>query len=163
MCERIDREITKNHLSDLYQITMNKIRLQRESHNDKQRAGYDLCNPFGVALCQGAAMHYLGKPSLKDGVEHVGVKDFDIWCFYKKVNEKFLFGGQVKFKTEYFSEAFGERCVDIMMRAIDYKGSAIKSIQNWLETSSNQSPKCLSRKAVVMICPQKYLGQSNLV
>src|SRR4051794_13562949 len=35
---------------------------------------------FAVALCQGAALHYL------DGTN--GIKDFDVWSFYKTVPER---------------------------------------------------------------------------
>ncbi len=153
MNKRIDKEITKENLCDLYKLVICRLKAQREHHTPEQREGYDIRKPFAVALCQGAAMHYLGKPNIKGGKKYKGVKDFDIWCFYKKNDIRFRFS-RSRLIDEYCSKEFGERKVDILMRAIDYTSNPIHSIQNWLKTSGNQSPRYLSQKAVILICPE---------
>lgn len=154
MCDRIDKPITKEHLLELYQLAMCRMKKQREGHTDDQRKGHDISCPFAVALCQGAAMHYLDKPSIKDGKAYKGVRDFDIWCFYRKTTDKFLFGKQGGLVDEFDIGYFGKRKIDIMMRDIDYKDDEVESIQNWLKTSHNKSPTHLSEKAVILIYPK---------
>lgn len=115
-----------------------------------------------VALCQGAALHYV------DGRN--GVKDFDVWTFYKKHSKGHYpyrrigtrdfglskFGVHPKLKNTYKG-----RKVDLIGRSIVFlkNESAIVTLQNYLKNHNTQSAKLLSQKAVVIIRPKKYLGK----
>ena len=160
--ERSTEKITKQHLSDLYDFTMAKIREKVKRRSDDSKEDYDLLNPFAIALCQGAALHYLGENYFDEttGEMKKGVKDFDIWVFYKKKdNKKFTLNRDRSMRElPYESEDFGKKHVDIMMRAIDYEGTPIENIQNWLDKSKNSTPLCLRKKAVIMIYPHEHCG-----
>ena len=151
MENRVNKEITKKHLRELCKLVMGRIESQRRGHTLEQKKGYDLREPFAVALCQGAAMHYLGRRSDKNKPK--GVKDFDIWLLYEKNDVRFRFN-RCRLVDQYHSNEFGERAVDILMRAIDYQDSPKSPIQEWLATSKNSSPQFLSKKAVILIYPK---------
>ena len=113
-----------------------------------------------VALCQGAALHYL------DG--KTGIKDFDVWTFFRAHPQKaFPYRrnvqrdfGDPKFGKTPGASQFTGKCVDLIGRSIPWaKGQTpINILQHWLIYSNNKSPHLLTKKAVIIIEPEDYLG-----
>lgn len=133
-----------------------------------------------VALCQGAALHYLDKVN--------GVKDFDIWTFYESVFGEHRFPEQrraPKKLRDFGSSKFGRRPNDgYQGRRVDMFGRSIKgasaydAVRLWLSEGlrkvDKMSPKrrdrlkkegklpssyCLALKAVVAIYPPSLRGK----
>jgi hypothetical protein len=116
---------------------------------------------FAVALCQGAALHYL------DGKN--GIKDLDVWSFYR-TNPKRPFParrvgkadfGDAKFGTSDGTPHYVGRCVDLIGRSIAAKNYSdpVAVLQDYLRSRSTQSARCLGEKAMVIIYPPELLGQ----
>jgi hypothetical protein len=113
-----------------------------------------------IALCQGAALHYV------DGKN--GIKDFDIWTFYRQYPQgPFPYRRNVArdFGNPRFGKTPGKlqfkgKCVDLIGRSIPFKRgqSPIQTIQAYLKTSKNKSPKLLAKKAVVILEPKVLRG-----
>jgi hypothetical protein len=113
-----------------------------------------------VALCQGAALHYLDVKT--------GIKDFDVWTFYKAY-PKMPFPPRRNVQRDFGHPRFGKtpgatqfvgKCVDLIGRSIPWtKGqTTIEALQHWLMHSNNMSPKFLARKAVIIIEPENLIG-----
>src|SRR6185437_14088636 len=75
---------------------------------------------LAVALCQGAALHYL------DGRN--GIKDFDIWTFYASIGTNETFPPRWRYPTDFGHAKFGVtpdapqfigRRVDLMGRSLN--------------------------------------------
>jgi hypothetical protein len=116
---------------------------------------------FAVALCQGAALHYL------DGKN--GIKDFDVWSFYRANPQrpyparrvgKADFGSP-KFGTTNGSPQYAGRKVDLIGRSLSAKSfrDPVAVLQAYLRGRGTQSAKCLSEKAMVLIYPPELLGR----
>ena len=115
-----------------------------------------------VALCQGSALHYVDNKN--------GVKDFDVWTFFKR-NPKYPFPYRRIGYKDYGKSKFGVhpnlknsyegRKVDLIGRSIPFSNneSAIDTLTNYLKNRKTKSAKLLSQKAVVIIEPKKYLGE----
>jgi hypothetical protein len=112
-----------------------------------------------VALCQGAALHYI------DGIN--GIKDFDVWSFFRehtkrpfpyRRNVPYDFG-HPKFSTSPDRLDFAGRRVDLIGRSIPCeKGQdPIIVVQNYLLSSSNKSPRLLTKKAVIILEPEELI------
>ena len=113
----------------------------------------------GVALCQGAAVHFVDRKS--------GVKDFDVWTFYathpagpfpaRMVSHEDF--GESKFGRNPNDSARGRR-VDLIGRTIDCKVGAdpIQSLRMYLSEGRTRSARELARKAVVLIEPKDLRG-----
>lgn len=114
---------------------------------------------IAVALCQGAALHYV------DGKN--GIKDFDVYTFfarhprrgYSVPHRRIL---QVDFGPSKFGRwgkekrTFEGRHVDLLWRGIPYshQGNPVWAIRDWLQEGSYRStPWWLRQKAVVMLQP----------
>jgi hypothetical protein len=115
---------------------------------------------FAVALCQGAALHYL------DGT--TGVKDFDVWSFYTE-NPVRRFPPRRRATADFGDPRFGVSLdtPDFVGRRVDLIGRSIRgadptdpvgSLQRYLATSRSQSARLLARKAVILIEPAHLLG-----
>jgi len=112
------------------------------------------------AVCQGYAKHYLN--STKNGI-----KDFDIWFFFKKEEGK-IFNPRWRAKKDLGETKFGKNPDDIgfMGRRVDFFGRSIAfsnmniedSIRHWLRYGGGPSPRCLSQKAVVGLYPEDVFG-----
>ncbi len=115
---------------------------------------------FAVALCQGAALHFLyGKN---------GIKDFDVWSFYTEAPERpFPFRrrgvadfGNPKFGKTEDSPSFIGRRVDLLARSL--KGvdpnDPVGSLRKYLSQRATKSAYCLAEKAVILIEPADLLG-----
>ena len=122
---------------------------------------YDIESPICIALCQGAAMHYYDKKN--------GVKDFDVWFFFP-FNEKHLpyrtvwnwDFGESKFGKHPENVDFRGRCVDVIVRSLkDYnKNDPIGTIHRYLKEKETKSAQELSKKAIVILSPKEYFGQT---
>jgi hypothetical protein len=108
-----------------------------------------------VALCQGAAKHYL------DGI--TGINDFDIYTFYKKHPTKHWYAKRIK-SYDFGDPKFGKsidktnfvgRRVDCLSRSIEVKKDehAIAALRRYLVEGKTETAKLLSVKAVVLLEP----------
>jgi hypothetical protein len=115
---------------------------------------------FAVALCQGAALHYL------DGRN--GIKDLDVWCFYtespyrpfpyrRRGKRDF---GHSKFGTTPGSPDFIGRRVDVIGRSIRgaKPSDQVGSLRRYLQAGATKSARLLAQKAVILIEPAPLLG-----
>jgi hypothetical protein len=113
-----------------------------------------------VALCQGAALHYLNG--------RAGVKDFDVWTFFS-TNPSRQFPARRNVHRDFGDPRFGVstdwpdfrgRCVDLIGRSILWRRgqTAVEAVQNYLRTSKADSPRLLAQKAVVVLEPEDKLG-----
>jgi hypothetical protein len=137
----------------------------------RDRAGFFQRNPdtarlyrnglFAVALCQGAALHYL------DGKN--GIMDFDVWSFYRPSPERQfpyrrrgkLDFGDPKFGISDDSPHFIGRRVNLIGRSIPRTtgySDPVAVLRRYLRSGATESARCLAQKAVVLIEPQHLLG-----
>jgi hypothetical protein len=116
---------------------------------------------LAVALCQGAALHYIGAP--------VGIQDFDVYTFYAKnparpwyakrnVHRDF---GDPKFGKSPGWDHFTGRRVDLLSRGIAHRRGAdpADSIRQWLCSDHSKSARLLADKAVVLLWPSSRRGE----
>lgn len=116
---------------------------------------------LAVALCQGAAAHFL------DGKN--GVKDFDVWTFYaahpdvtyparRRVARDF---GDPKFGQTPDRMRFVGRRVDLLGRSLKaLPGSdPVEALHAYLTERRTKSARHLASKAVVLIEPTALVGQ----
>ncbi len=113
-----------------------------------------------VALCQGAALHYL------DGKN--GVKDFDVWTFYRvhparpypprRVVAKDF--GNSKFGTSPDRPDFIGRRVDCLGRSIACAPGqgGLDAVHAWLSSRRTTSARKLAEKVVVVLKPASASG-----
>jgi len=126
-----------------------------------------------IALCQGAANHYAvthGYASRYLDPQKNGVKDIDIWYFFKKIKSK-LFHPMWKQHRDLGISKFGKSPSDhgYLGRRIDFFGRSIplydeesidKAICNWLRNGKcKSSAHYLYQKAVVGLYPDSCLGK----
>lgn len=114
-----------------------------------------------VALCQGAALHYL------DGRN--GVKDFDVWAFYAERGAPFPYRrvGVGDFGPSRFGRRpkdhrrFIGRRVDLIGRSLRVRPSAdpLEVIEDYLAKSRTTSARKLRKKPVVIIDPPALRGR----
>lgn len=158
--ERIDRE-------DLLLLANFSINFLRN---------YPYCLNFydfllSVTLCQGAANHYAvcnGYAKRYFESNKNGVKDFDIWFFFKR-KENNIFNPRWKVSRDLARTKFGRnpdetdyvgRRVDFFGRSIIFEGMGIEeAIRNWLRRGNSISPILISQKAVVGLYPNEILGK----
>jgi hypothetical protein len=114
-------------------------------------AGRVLC----VALCQGAALHYV------DGQN--GVKDFDVWTFFADNGE----GPEYPVRRRGVAGFGGSRFKD-STRRVDFLGRTLKvgreadpvdAVQSYLAGRRTSSAWHLSQKAVVVLAPPDRRGE----
>lgn len=115
---------------------------------------------FAVALCQGAALHYVNKTN--------GVKDFDVWTFYRTHPTRMFPPrrrgiadfGDPKFGTTASNPTFVGRRVDLIGRSIQARSFAdpVEVLRQYLRTQPTTSAKFLAQKAVVLLEPAHLLG-----
>ena len=140
--------IARTDLEDLFRRKPDLAKLYR---------GRVLC----VALCQGAALHFL------DGRN--GVNDFDVWTFFEQGRGR-AFPPRRKQGRDYGDPKFGKSSdrPDFVGRRVDCIGRSIQrrrgqppldAVREWLSTSRNKSPRLLSRKAVIVLEPAEARGR----
>ena len=114
-----------------------------------------------VALCQGAALHYL------DGKN--GVKDFDVWTFFAAHPDAPDFPwrrrravdfGDPKFGPPPDKPSFAGRRVDLLGRSLDVTEdvAATAAIRKYLSQGHTETARRLAEKAVVLLEPSDRLG-----
>ncbi len=108
-----------------------------------------------VALCQGAALHYLDRKT--------GINDFDVYTFYRKHPAKDWYARRIK-RYDFGDPKFGQsldrpdfvgRRVDCCARSIDIdsKEGIEAAIQQYLQEGRTESAKQLAAKAVILLEP----------
>jgi len=132
-------EIAAADLADLF---------ERKPHLGRLHRDRVLC----VALCQGAALHYL------DG--RTGVKDFDVWTFFSAGEGRpfpFRRRGRGSFDA---SGPFGGKRVDLMGRTLPEPRDAdpLEAVRRYLGAGRTRSSRLLAEKAVVMLAPAHLRG-----
>ena len=150
----MDRMYTKLHLIDLKALQ----RLALEESEDFFKRNQHLKEAYyaslvGIALCQGAASHYID-PSF-------GIKDFDIWHFYKEDrNIGFPYRAHKTMENGYKG-----RSVDFLKRAISTElvnscsHNPEKCIMEYLFEKNTNTKNLLLKKAIVGLFPEEIFGK----
>lgn len=148
-------------LEDLRQLGK-LARSDRESLFDRRPETGNLYRNrlFAVALCQGAALHFL------DGKN--GIKDFDVWSFYTEAPERpFPYRrntrmdfGDPKFGISEDAPHFVGRRVDMLGRSLKGADPAapVDSLRRYLSQKATSTAFYLAQKAVILIEPEDLLG-----
>lgn len=108
-----------------------------------------------VALCQGAAMHYI------DGL--TGINDFDVYTFYKTHPQKHWYARRIK-SYDFGNPKFGQsvdrpnfigRRVDCLGRDINVKEGedVIMALRQYIQNGKTETARLLATKAVVLLAP----------
>ena len=151
--------ITSSDLHRLREIALNDRRSFFAKHTKWSTLYLDrlLC----IALCQGAALHYLRGDT--------GINDFDVYLFYSEHPEQAWYAkriksydfGDAKFGQSIDKPRFVGRRVDILGRSIlaSPGDDPMRSLQNYLRQGNTQTARLLSEKAVVLLEPVEYLEQ----
>lgn len=156
--ERSLATIEKNDLERLAELAKEDRAEFFARHPKWQRLYSDRI--FCVALCQGAALHYV------DG--NSGVKDFDVWTFYAE-HPGAPFPWRRKGERDFGTSKFGRnpedkgyigRRVDLLGRSIRCSAETdpILTIQAYLSERGTRTSRKLSQKAVVLIEPSNLRG-----
>jgi hypothetical protein len=114
-----------------------------------------------VALCQGAALHYL------DGRN--GVKDFDVWTFYAEHPDgpfPYRRIGRRDFGPSKFGRMpndirpYAGRRVDLVGRSLLEQPNAdpVEALRGYLQRSRTGTARALASKAVILIDPVALRG-----
>lgn len=130
----------------------------RHPHGAGRYAGRLLCR----GLCQGAALHYL------DGRN--GVKDFDVWSFYAALDDgpfPYRWRGTADFGPSKFgrypadSPSYTGRRVDFLGRSLPASPGADPAavLREYLSAARTASAKELAAKAVILISPDRSVGE----
>lgn len=115
-----------------------------------------------VALCQGAALHYV------DGRN--GVKDFDVYTFYADHSTgafPYRWMTRVDFGPSRFGRypgdpaSFRGRRVDLIGRSLEVSPEAnpVEAVRAYLAAGRTETARQLARKAVVLLEPEPLRGQ----
>jgi hypothetical protein len=121
-------------------------------------AGRVLC----VALCQGAALHFINGRN--------GVKDFDVYTFYAedaagpfppRWRTAVDFGPSKFGRYPGDPESFAGRRVDLIGRSLDVLPGVdpVEALRSYLTNARTETARCLARKAVVLIDPEPLRGR----
>lgn len=114
-----------------------------------------------VALCQGAALHFVDGES--------DVKDFDVWTFYAARADHPAFPWRRRASREFGDPRFGRppdkpgfagRYVDLLGRSIEVgaKSDPAATLRGYLSEGCTASARALAKKAVVLLEPSDLLG-----
>ena len=124
-----------------------------------------------VALCQGAAKHFM---DMEAGAKRPnGVKDFDVWSFFAAIpgqrfpaairHRHFDFGpsrfGAEPEQPAKFSHIKGRR-VDVFLRdlPVGLDADPVEALRTYLERTRTDSARALAAKAAVLIEPAALIG-----
>lgn len=160
IAERSYKKLTLDDLRRLQRTARREFAafFERNAH---LRAPYE-SRLLAIALCQGAAKHYL------DGVN--GVKDIDIWFFFRESPGMRFPSRWLKVGDEAFN-GFGVHPDDVAKgwqgRQIHVLGRAIESdatdpcvcISSYLSKSKTTTACMLAEKAVIGLWPEELFGK----
>jgi hypothetical protein len=155
--ERSYEPLTKSDLKRLQQIAARdrELLFRRKPELGRLYAG----RLFALALCQGAALHYLDRKN--------GVKDLDVWSFYRAAPRPYPYRrraiadfGDPKFGKSPNNPQFVGRNVDLLGRSIDADdfSDPVSVLRGYLGSARTKSARLLALKAVVLIEPRNLLG-----
>ncbi len=158
--ERCYEKITLADLKDLQEIALREREAFFKRNPKYKDAYYD--SLLMIALCQGAAKHYVDETN--------GIKDFDIWFFYRQDPEltyPYLANKPADSKLpkfgahpECFKKGYKGRKVDLLGRSLSSTKEDPKEIViEYLEKRKTQTAKHLATKAVVALWPEEILGE----
>lgn len=113
-----------------------------------------------VALCQGAALHFINKTN--------GIKDFDVWFFYPKYQQ--ALPCRRRGKVDFGKSKFGKhtedvdyvgRCIDVLMRSDQCfkEDQPVESLRRYLSGGGSATPRLLAQKAVIGLYPEAVFGK----
>jgi hypothetical protein len=117
---------------------------------------------IGVALCQGAALHF------RDASH--GINDFDVYTFYAAHPKRHWYAkairkvdfGDPKFGRSHVSNSkFVGRRVDLMGRALPVPPEANfgDALRDYLRNGKSRTARELAKKAMVVLSPQEEIGK----
>ena len=151
--------ITKKDLRKLLKLARKDIDNFFDRNPTYKRSYQD--NEKLIALCQGAALHYIDKKN--------GVKDFDVWLFYPQKGKKILpyrrtgkiDFGKSKFGKHPNSPLYEGRNVDVLMRSnkLFNRGTPEACVVQYLTKRKTKTAKLLSEKAVIGLFPENVFGK----
>jgi len=150
---RYYQPITDDVLRHLRDIALKEWQAFFQKHQQKYSAYASQKNLIAIALCQGAALHFI------DGKN--GVKDFDVWLFYKQ-NPGYW---RYPVKRPSGLPQFGNTHVDLLSRELGVElvqrcnRDPARCLREWLTTAPTESARHLAKKAVVGLHPDSILGQ----
>lgn len=147
------RSITLDDLRNLAKIAYQDRQLFFRTHPQWARlyAHRVIC----IALCQGAAAHYL---------DHMtGINDFDIYTFYRTHPAKNWYAKRIK-SYDFGDPKFGQsldkpnligRRVDCLSRSmnVDTREDATAALRRYLEEGRTETARLLAAKALVLLKP----------
>lgn len=141
-------ELALDDLADLFARRPDTARLYRD-------------RLLAIALCQGAALHYL------DGRN--GVKDFDVWSFFAQHLER-PFPYRRNVPHDFGPSKFGRyprdpprfvgRRVDMLGRSlpVGLDTDPVLAVRAYLRAGRTETARLLAQKAVVMLWPERLRG-----
>ena len=117
---------------------------------------------IAVALCQGAALHYVNGSN--------GIKDLDVWTFYAKRPTLIRYPRRGPSPRDFGDPRFGQspdypryvsRKVDCFGCSIAFGDDRdpISALRSYLSDQRTPNARELARKAVVLIEPDALLGE----
>jgi len=108
-----------------------------------------------MLLCQGGALHYI------DGRN--GVKDLDVWSFFRDDGHSPQFPYRRREEVPYERANFQNslRKIDILGRTLATSPGSdpIVLVQNYLASGKTETAKCLAEKAAVVLLPVQRQGE----
>jgi hypothetical protein len=118
-----------------------------------------------VALCQGAALHYLDKKN--------GIKDFDVWFIYpeKLLTLPYRRVGVVDFGKSKFGvhpkaaiKGYEGRTIDVLMRSDSFfiGKDPENELVNYLKFRNSKTSRLLAQKAAIGLYPESLFGKPIL-
>lgn len=117
-----------------------------------------------LCLCQGSALHRLSGTR--------GIKDIDVWGFFRPVPGK-RFPARAVWRGDFGASAHGRHPDDVKAgrsgRRVDVLGRDIpmnldedprQAVRRYLEKCKNPTPVELARRPVVVLWPNKWFGET---
>jgi len=155
--ERSFERLTEDDLAHLSEVAQDVV---KSKVSRAPVAGRYVDRLIMLALCQGAAQHYV------DGRN--GVKDLDVWAFFRSGLKK-PFPYRAHWRADFGPSHLGRhpddrgyngRRVDILGRSIlaERKTDDEGAICAWLHSGS-KSAKYLVKRPVIGLFPKKYFGK----
>jgi len=156
--DRADAQITRADLSRLSKLCA-LDRVDRFTRRPRWQVYAD--RVIAVALCQGAALHYV------DGGNKI--KDFDVWTFYAvhpvgpfppRWRTTADFGPSPLGRWPGDPDSFTGRRVDLIGRSLSEPVGVdpLEALRRYLSSGGSASARALAAKAVVLIDPPRLRG-----